>query len=69
MQLLVRNLDVELVYALKERAAARGISTEEAHRQILQEALCGPKRRRLADVLASIPNVGVDADFARAQPN
>jgi hypothetical protein len=31
--------------------------------------LCGPKRRRLADVLASIPNVGVDADFARAQPN
>ena len=66
-QLIVRNLDAELVQALKRRAAAHHHSTEEEHRKILQAALRGPKRRSLADVLASMPNVGEDADFAREQ--
>jgi plasmid stability protein len=38
-QLLVRDLDDALVSALKKRAAARGVSTEEEHRRILHEAL------------------------------
>jgi antitoxin FitA len=66
-QLIVRNLDEELVQALKRRAAAQHRSTEEEHRQILQAALRGPKRRSLAEVLAAMPNVGEDADFEREQ--
>jgi plasmid stability protein len=66
-QLVVRNLDEDLVQALKKRAAAQGSSAEEAHRQILQAALRRPKRRRFADVLAAMPNVGDDADFVRQQ--
>jgi plasmid stability protein len=66
-QLIVRNLDAELVQALKRRAAAHHHSTEEEHRKILQAALRGPKRRSLADVLASMPNVGENGDFAREQ--
>jgi plasmid stability protein len=66
-QLVVRNLDEDLVQALKKRAAAQGSSAEEAHRQILQAALRRPKRRRFVDVLAAMPNVGDDADFARDQ--
>jgi plasmid stability protein len=66
-QLLVRNLPDELVRALKQRAAKRNRSAEQEHREILKAALRGPRRRPLADVLASIPDVGTEADFARAQ--
>ena len=66
-QLMVRNLPDELVRALKQRAAKRNRSAEQEHREILRAALQGPRRRPLADVLASIPNVGRDADFARGQ--
>lgn len=64
-QLVVRNLDDEVVQRLKVRAAASGRSAEEEHRQILQAALTGPKRRSLAEVLAEMPNVGTDDDFKR----
>ena len=64
-QLVVRNLDEELVQALKQRAAARNHSAEEEHRRILQLALRGPKRRSFAEVLATMPNVGKDDDFTR----
>jgi antitoxin FitA len=66
-QLMVRNLTTELVTALKQRAAKHNRSAEQEHREILQLALRGPKRRALADVLASMPNVGTDNDFARQQ--
>lgn len=66
-QLVVRNLDDDLVQVLKQRAAAQGSSAEELHRQILQAALRGPKRRSFAEVLSEIPNVGEDADFEREQ--
>jgi plasmid stability protein len=66
-QLMVRNLPDELVRALKRRAAKRNRSAEQEHREILKAALHGPRRKRLADVLAGMPKVGVDADFARAQ--
>ena len=66
-QLMVRNLDDELVKALKRRAARHNRSAEQEHREILKEALLGPRRRPLADVLASMPDVGADSDFVRLQ--
>ena len=53
--------------ALKRRAAAHHCSAEEEHRKILQAVLRGPKRGSLAEVLATMPNVGDDNDFAREQ--
>jgi len=64
---MVRNLDDELVKALKRRAARHNRSAEQEHREILKEALLGPRRRPLADVLASMPDVGADSDFVRLQ--
>jgi len=66
-QLVVRNLSDDLVRALKQRAARHNRSAEQEHREILEAALRGPKRRSLAAVLASMPNVGNDEDFARQQ--
>ena len=66
-QLLVRNLADDLVKALKMRAAKHNRSAEQEHREILQAALRGPHRRTVAEVLAAIPNVGMDADFVRQQ--
>lgn len=64
-QLIVRGLDDHLVQLLKERAASRGHSAEEEHRQILRAAL---QRSGMARHLESIPDVGIDADFDR-QPD
>jgi antitoxin FitA len=66
-QLMVRNLPAELVKALKQRAAKRNRSAEQEHREILKAALRGTQRKPLSEVLASMPNVGKDADFAREQ--
>lgn len=65
--LLVRNLDEGIVKALKQRAARHGRSAEAEHRLILEEALLMPRRRSFAEVLASMPNVGKDEDFARVE--
>jgi plasmid stability protein len=66
--LLVRGVGDEIVRALKERAGARGRSAEAEHRAILMEALARPRRRSFAEVLASMPDVGFDADFERVEP-
>jgi len=66
-QLVVRNLSDDLVKALKQRAAKHNRSAEQEHREILEAVLRGPKRRSLASVLASMPNVGRDEDFVRQQ--
>ncbi|MBW4051169.1 MAG: DNA-binding protein [Proteobacteria bacterium] len=66
-QLMVRNLPDELVLALKQRAARLNRSAEQEHREILKAALQGPRRKVLAEVLAGMPNVGEDEDFARQQ--
>jgi plasmid stability protein len=66
-QLVVRNLSDDLVKALKRRAAKHNRSAEQEHREILEAALRGPRRRSLASVLASMPNVGKDEDFVRQQ--
>lgn len=63
--LLVRGVDEAVVRALKERAGARGRSAEAEHRDILAAALTRPRRRSFAELLAAMPNVGTDADFAR----
>ena len=62
--LVVRNIDEEVARALKQRAAAHGRSAEAEHRQILKDALQGPRRRPLSEVLVSMPDVGEDADFS-----
>ncbi len=64
-RLLVRDLPPEVVPALKRRAAKHGRSAEAEHREILKEALMGPKKKTFAQVLAAMPNVGDDADFER----
>ena len=66
-QLMVRNLDEAVVRALKRRAAQRNRSAEQEHREILEQAVLGPRRRPLAAVLAAIPDVGDDDDLARQQ--
>lgn len=65
--LIVRDIDASLVLSLKQRAAKHGRSAEAEHREILASVLRGPRKRQLADVLAAIPNVGRDADFARTE--
>lgn len=64
--LVVRNVDEEIARALKQRAAEHDRSAEAEHREILRSALLRPPRRSFADVLASMPNVGEDDDFARS---
>jgi plasmid stability protein len=63
--LVVRNLDDNIVQALKERAARHNRSAEAEHRAILEQVLLRPKRRSFAQVLAAMPNVGRDEDFER----
>jgi plasmid stability protein len=62
--LVVRNLDEQIVHALKEQAARNGRSAEAEHRAILKAALQQPRKRSFNEVLAAIPNVGLDSDFA-----
>jgi plasmid stability protein len=54
-----------VIRALKERAGAHGRSAEAEHREILASALVRPRRRSFAEVLAPMPDVGLDADFER----
>jgi len=65
--LLVRGVDEATLLALKARAGAHGRSTEAEHREILAAALTRPRRRSFAEVLASMPDAGTDADFERVQ--
>jgi plasmid stability protein len=53
--------------AAAQRAAKHNRSAEREHREIREAALRGPKRRSLASVLASMPNVRNDEDFVRRQ--
>ena len=65
-QLIVRNLEEEVVLALKRRAASRGRSAEAEHREILREALAADlDRPSFKEFLLSMPDVGEDTDFVR----
>jgi plasmid stability protein len=64
-QLVVRDIEQEIVRALKRRAARHGRSAEAEHRDILRAAL----RQELEigsfkAMLTSMPDVGSDEDFA-----
>ncbi|HPY39667.1 MAG TPA: DNA-binding protein [Thiolinea sp.] len=65
--LIVRNLEPEIIDALKQRAARNGHSAEMEHRIILREVLGALKKRSLAEVLSAMPDVGNDEDFERVQ--
>lgn len=64
--LLVRGVEESLVEALQEQAVRHGRSAEAEHRELLAAALRRPRRRSLAEALTCIPDVGLDADFERA---
>ena len=55
--LTVRNIDDDLVRALKRRAVEEGVSAEELHRRILRRALKGP-RRSGAELVAALRRLG-----------
>jgi plasmid stability protein len=65
-QLLVRNVEPEVVQALRERAARAGRSAEAEHREILKQVLLPEcSRRSFKELLVSMPDVGHDDDFRR----
>jgi plasmid stability protein len=65
--LLVRGVDDQIIQALKEQAARHHRSAEAEHRAILEQALRKTRRKSFAQVLAAMPNVGKDEDFARIE--
>jgi len=65
--LVVRNLDSKVVNALKIRAAQHGKSAEAEHRSILEEVLLRTNKKSFAEVISSMPNVGLDEDFMRIE--
>ena len=67
--LLVRNIDIELVNALKAKAGNDGISAEAEHRKILEIALLRPQKKSFAEIISLMPDVGKDSDFERVQDN
>lgn len=66
-QLIVRNLEDEIVQALKERAVRHGRSAEAEHREILREVLTHTPSEDPKSVLLEMPDVGEDADFERVR--
>ncbi len=65
-QLIVRNLEDEVIEALKARASAHGRSAEAEHREILRTALLGPTAgTSLWEWLSRMPDDGHDEDFQR----
>jgi plasmid stability protein len=66
-QLLVRDLEDEVVSALRAKAAEEGTSVEEAHRRVLR-TFAGQRGRRQKDFkafLLSFPEGNVDELFER----
>ncbi len=67
--LIVRNVNEDIIKALKTRAGRHGISAEAEHRKILAQALVKPRKRSFVEAIAAMPNVGKDSDFKRVQDN
>jgi plasmid stability protein len=59
-QLVVRNVEEEVVRALKLRAARKGHSTEAEHRELLKAALLKPGGRSFKEFLVTMPPIGGD---------
>ena len=65
-QLLVRNLEEELVQALRQKAAEEGTSVEEAHRRLLRNVLLSNKTTKtFKEALLEMPDDGDDEILAR----
>jgi plasmid stability protein len=67
-QLLVRGIESLVVKKLRSRAAAQGVSVEEAHRRLLRSVLVGDKpgpQRNFIEYLQSIPQ-GSTIAFSRS---
>lgn len=63
-QLIVRNVEDDVVRALKIRAAQRGCSMEAEHREILRDTLLtSAGGQSFKDWMGSMPDVGNDEDF------
>lgn len=62
---LMRGVEEAVVRTLRNHAGAHGRSAEAEHRAILAAALLTPPRRRLVDLLASMPDGGRDSDVER----
>lgn len=70
-QLLVRKLESAVVDRLKEEAFRKGVSVEEAHRQLLRRTLLNePEGRRLSfkEYLLEMPDGGAEEDAYFEQP-
>jgi plasmid stability protein len=68
-QLLVRNIEASVLKKLRSRAAAQGVSVEEAHRRLLRSVLTGngaAPQANFIEYLRSIPQ-GKGIEFPRAQ--
>jgi hypothetical protein len=64
-QLIVRNVEDEVVRALKIRAAEHGRSMEAEHREILRATLASHAgEQSFKDWMGSMPDVGEDDDYA-----
>jgi len=67
-QLLVRNIESSVMKKLRSRAAAQGISVEEAHRRLLRSVLSGngpAPQANFIEYLRAIPQ-GKAVEFPRA---
>jgi plasmid stability protein len=62
-QLIVRNIEEEVVEALRLRAARHGRSAEAEHRELLREALLKQPSTSLKAYLLAMPDAGEDSDF------
>ena len=62
-QLIVRNIEDEVVEALKLRAAQHGRSAEAEHRELLRSALLRRPSTSLKEHLLAMPDVGEDVDL------
>lgn len=67
-QLLVRDIEPAVVKKLRSRAAAQGVSVEEAHRRVLRTALVGTKPGPEKDFIAYLRGIpkGHEIEFPRA---
>lgn len=65
-QLLVRDLEPEVVQALKRKAVEEGTSVEEAHRRLLREVLLrNQSSLSFKEALLRMPDDGDDNAFPR----
>jgi len=67
--LIVRNIENAVARKLRARAAAEGISVEEAHRRLLRHALLKgepPAGKNFIEYLKMMPAPG-DLDFERVR--